>query len=224
MHNRHLMKKITYSKVLAILNLNQSTYVIRLERNGFQFKAGQYLVLNVPSEYNAREYSIYSSEDSPFVDLLIKEIADGEVSRELKHMKIGTKVEISGPFGFFVLRDSKSLQISHYTFIATGTGISPFHSIVLSNPDLDYQMIHGVKYSDEAYDSMIYPIDRYTLCSSRDNRGNFHGRVTQYLRNKEVRTESIYYICGNSGMVNEVTELLEVKGIDPTNIRTEVFF
>ena len=218
------MKKTTYSKILDIRNLTESTYVLRLEKNDFEFKAGQYLVLNVPGEYKAREYSIYSPEDAPHIDLLIKEVTNGEISKELKYLKIGSKVEITGPFGFFVLRDNKQNQPNHLTFVATGTGISPFHSIILSNPDLEYEVIHGVKYSYEAYDSSDYSVGRYTVCTSKDQKGNFFGRVTQYLKEKEIRNDSIYYVCGNSGMVNEVTEYLEKMGINPENIRTEVFF
>lgn len=218
------MKKIVYSKVLGIINLTQSTYILRLEKNDFQFKAGQYLVLNIPGEYKAREYSIYSPEDAPHIDLLIKEVANGEISKELKYLKIGTKVEITGPFGFFVLRNWQPGEINHYTFVASGTGISPFHSIILSNPGLNYEVIHGVKYIDEAYNSSDYPPEHYTLCTSRDKRGTYSGRVTQYLREKGIRKDSIFYICGNSGMVNEVTDELEQNGISPENIRTEVFF
>ena len=218
------MKKITYSKILGISNLTESTYILKLEKVNFEFKAGQYLVLNVPGEYKAREYSIYSPEEAPTIDLLIKEVDNGEVSRELKYMKIGTKVEITGPFGFFVLRDTLPPEINHYSFIATGTGISPFHSIILSNPGLDYEVIHGVRHGYEAYDSEDYDEERYHLCTSREHGENFYGRVTQFLRNKGIRKDSIFYICGNSGMVNEVTEFLENKGITPENIRTEVFF
>ena len=218
------MKKITYSKVLGIRNLTESTYVLRLEKGDFEFKAGQYLVLNVPGEYKAREYSIYSPEESSFIDLLIKEVDKGEVSKELKYMKIGTKVEIKGPFGFFVLRDNKSAETKHYTFIATGTGISPFHSIILSNSDLDYEVIHGVRHGYEAYYSYDYQEDHYHLCTSREHGENFYGHVTPYLKAKGIRKDSVFYICGNSVMVNEVTELLEQNGIRPENIRTEVFF
>ena len=219
-----MKKKITYSKVLGIRNLTESTYVLSLEKGDFEFKAGQYLVLNVPGEYKAREYSIYSPENAHTIELLIKEIANGEVSKELKYLKIGTKVEITGPFGFFVLRNTQSVKDNHYTFIATGTGISPFRSIILSNPELEYDMIHGVRHGYEAYDSSDYKEDRYHLCTSREHGENYYGRVTKYLKDKGIRKDSIYYICGNSGMVSEVTELLEKNGIAPANIRTEVFF
>jgi NAD(P)H-flavin reductase len=218
------MKKISHSKIQDIINLTESTYIVRLEKNNFEFKAGQYLVLNIPGENMAREYSIYSEENAPYIDLLIKEVTNGKLSKELKYIKIGTKVEISGPFGFFILRDRDLNQGAHFTFVATGTGISPFHSMVLSNPGLNCEVIHGVKHNVEAYDSADYPIGCYKACTSRDQGVNYFGRVTNYLKGREIRKDSIYYICGNSGMVGEVSGYLELQGIAPENIRTEVFF
>ena len=218
------MKKITHGKILDIINLTESTYILRLEKSDLEFKAGQYLVLNIPGENVAREYSIYSPENAPYLDLLIKEVTDGKISKELKYLKIGTKLEISGPFGFFVLRDNRLSEKNHFTFIATGTGISPFHSMVLSNPELDFEVIHGVKYLNEAYDAADYPAGSYTVCTSRETGGDFYGRLTNYLISKGVRKDSVYYICGNSAMVNEVAGFLEKMDISPENIRTEVFF
>lgn len=218
------MKKIAHSKILDIINLTESTYIVKLEKNNFEFKAGQYLVLNIPGENMAREYSIYSAENGSTIDLLIKEVTDGKISKELKYLKTGTKVEISGPFGFFILRDSELNQTNHYTFVATGTGISPFHSMVLSNPLLDYEVIHGIRQDNEAYHATDYVADRYKACTSKDQGMNFHGRVTSYIKENGIRKDSIYYICGNSAMVNEVSGYLELKGIRPENIRTEVFF
>jgi ferredoxin/flavodoxin---NADP+ reductase len=219
-----MLKDTFMHKILDIRDLTESTYVLRLEKNDFNFKAGQYLVLNIPGENNAREYSIYSPENMPYIELLIKEITDGDVSVKLKSLKIGTKLEISGPFGFFVLRDNEQNENGHFTFVATGTGISPFRSMIMSNPGLSYELIHGVKYNIEAYDSSDYAAGCYAVCTSQEKGVNFSGRVTQYLSENGVRKDSKYYICGNSCMVNEVTCYLEQNGIQPENIRTEIFF
>ena len=211
------------SKVLDIRNLTESTYILRLERIALQFKAGQYLVLQAGGHQRAREYSIYSPEKAPYIDLLIREVENGDISRELRHLKIGSTLAIKGIFGFFVLRDQPA-HTNHYTFLATGTGISPFHSIIQSNPGLHFDLIHGVRYECEAYDAADYPADCYHLCTSCKTGENFHGHVTQYLQEKGIRKDSVYYLCGNSAMIHEVTDLLEQNGIPLENIRTEVFF
>lgn len=218
------MKEKIQCKVLEVRDITESTYVLRIERNGFEFRAGQYLVLSVPDERKAREYSIYSAESDDFIELLIKEVQPGEMSHELKYLKVGTKVQISGPFGYFILKDEVLEKKQPVVFVASGTGISPFHSIILSNPSLDYRIIHGVRFKYEAYQKEDYNPSRYQLCSSRENGIGFKGRVTDFLKSEPVNTEALYYLCGNSAMVDEVSDYLEEQGLPVENIKTEVFF
>lgn len=218
------MKENIQCKVLAVRDVTESTYVLRMERNGFEFRAGQYLVLSIPGEHKAREYSIYSAEQDDFLELLIKEVQPGEMSKQLKYLKVGSKVEIIGPFGFFILKDDVLEKQQPVIFVATGTGISPFHSIILSNPKLDYRVIHGVRFKYEAYQKEDYDIARYQLCSSRENGIGFKGRVTDFLKTETVNIGALYYLCGNSAMVDEVSDFLEQSGLPVDQIKTEIFF
>jgi ferredoxin--NADP+ reductase len=109
-------------------------------------------------------------------------------------------------------------------FVATGTGISPLRSIILSNPELDYTVLHGVRYKYEAYNKEDYATERFVLCSSKENGTGYKGRVTDYLKENDINKKTLYYLCGNSAMVDEATEILEEKGLSPDNIKTEVFF
>jgi NAD(P)H-flavin reductase len=209
---------------LDVVHLNESTLLLRLERNGFMFQAGQYLVLNVPGERKAREYSIFSGQDEPYIELLIKEIEKGEVSKELKYIKIGTALQISGPYGFFILDEQVKNRTRPVVFVASGTGISPFHSMVRSYPSVRCTAIHGIRYSDETFGKGGFPAGSFLSCTSRDGWGNYHGRVTDYLSAHGVDLDAYYYLCGNSAMVSEVIDLLEKKGLPPSQIKTEVFF
>ena len=219
------MKDKIQSKVLEIRTVTESTYLLRLERNGFEFKAGQYLVLNVPGERKAREYSIYSSETDPFIELLIKEVnPGGEFSKDLRHIKVGTVVQIAGPFGFFIVKDEVLQKKQPIVFVATGTGISPFRSIIRSYPELNYKIIHGVRTADEAYHREDYPAENFVLCTSRDEQGDYKCRVTDYLKEQPINNDALYYLCGNSAMVDEVTDYLEENGFPLEQIKTEIFF
>jgi ferredoxin/flavodoxin---NADP+ reductase len=212
------------SKILSVINITDSAYVLRMERNGFEFKAGQYLVLSFPGERKAREYSIYSSETDNYIELLIKEVDPGEMSHQLKYLKVGTKVEISGPFGFFILKDDVIKSNRPIIFVATGTGISPFRSIIKSNPTLDYTILHGVRFKSEAYHNADYEPNRYQLCSSRENGIGYKGRVTDFIVENGINPNALYYLCGNSAMVNDVSDILEERGLMPDQIKTEIFF
>jgi ferredoxin-NADP reductase len=109
-------------------------------------------------------------------------------------------------------------------FIASGTGIAPFHSMVKSYPDLDYQLIHGVRYANEAYEKEEYQRDRYVLCTSRDDNSDFKGRVTTYLQQNDFDPNTSFYLCGNSDMIFDAMEILKEKGYDRDNVNVEVYF
>jgi len=215
--------KRTKHTVLEIINLTPETFILRLDRQDFTFEPGQYVVLRMPDELNGREYSIFSGTTDLYLDFLIREIPEGEFSRDLRHLPAGSQVDVEGPKGYFVL-DDRSKKGSPIMMIATGTGIAPFHSYAASYPQLNYNIVHGVRFADEAYGSESFHPDRCVICSSRIDDGDYFGRVTDYLQQTIVEINTICYLCGNSEMINQVTDILESYGLPPENIRTEVFF
>lgn len=215
--NKSLHRLVEFEK------LTPETFVLHFERAGFNFTPGQYVVLRNPATGEGREYSIYSSDKEDRLSFLIREVETGEFSRYLRHLKPGSEVQVEGPRGFFVLDDQ--VKGGHpVLFIATGTGISPFHSFVGSYPSLNYKLLHGVHFADEAYGRDSFKPYRYSLCTSREESDHYFGRVTFYLKENPVEKDTICYLCGNSDMIEEVTTILENYGVSAENIRTEVFF
>lgn len=210
-------------KIIEIRNLNPSTYVIQMEKNNFTFKTGQYITLGFSGSIDRREYSIYSSEKDKYLEVLIKEIDEGLVSKKLRKCKPGDFLDVDGPFGHFSLQENE-LETKKFLFIATGTGISPIHSFVATHPNLNYTLIHGVRQENEAYERDTYKNGNYVLCTSRENTGNFHGRVTEYLKLNPVSSDTICYLCGNCHMIYEAYDILEKQGITLGPIHTEVYF
>jgi ferredoxin-NADP reductase len=209
--------------VLNVINLTPETFIIRLDRKKFQFEPGQYVIIRIPGQNKGREYSIYSGKDDDYLDFLVREIPEGDFSRYLRHLLPGSELDVEGPNGFFVL-DEKTKNGHPTMLIATGTGISPFHSYVRSYPNLNYEILHGVHFPDEAYGRESFRQEKFLLCTSRSDGGDYFGRVTYYLREHPIDKNLICYLCGNSDMIEEVTTILENYGLPPENIRTEVFF
>jgi ferredoxin--NADP+ reductase/benzoate/toluate 1,2-dioxygenase reductase subunit len=203
--------------------LTPSTYVLRFSRNGMKFIPGQYLVLGLPGAEDHREYSIYSGNNEPFLEVLIKEVDEGMVSNQLKKIRPGKSLEVMGPFGFF-LGSEQDRDPGPMLFIASGTGIAPFHSYVKSFPGSDYRIIHGIRTIEEAYDAGDYDQERLYLCTSRDHRGNFKGRLTEYLPEAEIGHRCKVFLCGNSRMIYEAMEILHARGVPQRHIFTEVYF
>lgn len=210
-------------KVVSLDELPNATYILRLERNGKVFRSGQYFLLNVPGDIQSRHYSIYSGENSDTLDFLIKEIDNGSVSVALHDLKKGDKVLVEGPWGHFGVRTA-DVATRKFLFIATGTGISPFHSIIKSHPNLDYKVLHGVRYGDDRYEMNEYPKEKYITCTTRDKSGDFHGRVTEYLKANPVEPGTLCYLCGNNLMIEDALKILRSMGIKDNDIFAEIFF
>jgi ferredoxin/flavodoxin---NADP+ reductase len=203
--------------------LNESTYILRFSGGGMDFKPGQHIKLGVKGSGQHREYSIYSSPDNSSIEVLIKEVDFGLVSTQLKNVKPGDELSVKGPYGFF-LTDAKPKQGEKLLFIASGTGIAPFHSFILSHPEADYRLIHGIRNINEAYEREDYEAGRYFTCTSRGKKGDFNGRITDYLLTGLEEKADKVYLCGNSSMIYDAMDILRAHGYRHDQLFTEVYF
>ncbi len=214
---------MNYHKILSYRKLTNNTYILRFERKDVVFTPGQYFCVGLPDDED-RPYSIYSGEKDDYLEILIKEVKEeGNVSKKLNQLETGALVSVKKPHGFFCIQN-KIQPDQKFVFIATGTGIAPFHSFIRSYPDLSYTIIHGIKTVDQSYESDAYASNRYISCTSKDSLGKFPGRITEYLKAKELDPEAYYYLCGNSEMIDEVYDILELKKISRDQIRTEMYY
>ena len=212
-----------FYKVEGVRKLTDDTFVLCLPKSRFKYRAGQHISVAIMGGYQSREYSIYSSENSDRLEILVKEVDDGHLSPKLGELKKGDLVEVNGPFGKFKI-DEKKIEDHKFVFIASGTGISPFHSMVYSYPKLDYKLIHGVRYGEESYEKDHYEKGRYVLCTSGDRTGDVHGRLTKYLKSTDFEENTQFYLCGNSNMIFDALEILVSKGVSRDQIHNEVYF
>jgi ferredoxin--NADP+ reductase/benzoate/toluate 1,2-dioxygenase reductase subunit len=210
-------------RVHELRELSRGAFVVRADRHGLAFEPGQYINVGLRGEIDMREYSIYSGPDDDFLEILVKEVDEGLVSRKLHRVSPGDELSIDGPFGFFLI-DEEYRATQEFLFIATGTGISPFRSFVRGYPELDYTLLHGVRYEDERYEYENYDANRLVRCISREDGGDYRGRVTDWLREHPVKPETICYLCGNCDMIYEAFDILKGHGVPPEQLYAEVYF
>lgn len=216
-------KSFNLHKILDKRDLTDSTFVLRLERNGLEFEAGQHLQVGPPNGIHVREYSVYNAPKEDYVEILVREVDDRLVTPVLKKLHKDDHVVVNDAVGYFVIEKEKIAEKS-FLFVASGTGISPFHSFVHAYPEMNYKLLHGVRKLEEAYDKDVYESSRYVSCVSGEEGGDFHGRVTHWLEKNPVSPDTLCYICGNCDMIYDVYDILEKQGVKSSNIFTEVYF
>lgn len=214
-------KKRNSCGVLAVRKLTDSTAVLRVERQGLDFEPGQYIRVGIGEDLEMRDYSVYSAAKADYLEILVRRVEEGYLSKRLFELASGDSVGVVGPYGHFRL--TEEMRAQSVLLVATGTGISPYHSFALSYPELDYRLIHGTSVLDEAYEPETYG-GRYFHCVSREAGGDFSGRVTDYLKTLEIPVQTHAFLCGNCDMIYDAFDLLQDKGLPTEHIHTEVYF
>ena len=209
--------------VLSVTHLTEGTCFILFTREDIIFQAGQFLLLGLPGG-DLREYSVFSRPHDDWLEILVRVIPDGVVSSQLAQLQPGDTIKIEGVQGSFMVPADYAQK--KFLFVATGTGLAPFHSIVGTYPQLDYQLYHGVRYATECYVRTAFSAERYHACISGEAAvdGAHTGRVTHHLRNERVPEDAECYLCGSCDMIYEMFALLQAKGIPRTQIHTETYY
>ena len=206
----------------------------------FGFVAGQWLSFktNKPDgEEITRAYSIASppGDDNRFA-LCLNRVQDGFMSNFLCDLKEGEKISCQGPFGDFILRP----PLRDTVFIATGTGIAPFRSMLhwlLADPVRHQGKRLWLLFGDRT-ETDIYYHEEFLVLAAR--HANFHylptlsrgGSEWQGLRGYvqehvlgivQSRTDMHAYICGLEKMIKANRELLKGLGWDRKSILCEKY-
>lgn len=223
-------------KVLGIQYLTKDAFVLTMERRGLKFDAGRHIAVGVPGD-ETREYSIYSGEQDDYLQILVRRVTGGRVSKKLADLQPGDPVMVRGPKGRFRLSHSQPGE--KLLFVATGTGVAPFRCFLRSQPHLDYTLVHGVRRAEENFGSEFANPQRLILCLSKDLPDRVQqnssetlspsttlvgGRVTHWLEKQDFPAHTRAFLCGNEAMLNEVYDLLITKDFTDDRIHREKYF
>jgi ferredoxin/flavodoxin---NADP+ reductase len=210
---------------LKVINNEQvaaNAYLLVVPRI-FDFIAGQVVGLTLHQKEEPRLYSISSGILEPEIKILYTLKPDGLLTPPLSQVKSGDIILMTKPFGNFICREDKAV------WIATGTGIAPFASMIFSGQQQNKILIQGNR--DRAglyfYEKFINipGLTYYPCCSRVAQEGCFTGRVSDFVQNMQDMDATItYYLCGIAEMVVDTRDLLIEKGVPYNRIMAEIFF
>lgn len=203
--------------------------------------AGQHLDvrLTAPDGYQAaRSYSLAAPANGEQTAITVQRVPDGEVSSYLVgDARPGDSVEVRGPVGgWFVWKPEQSSPV---LLVAGGSGVVPLMAMIRTRNGVSaapFRLIYSIRvpqdriYRDElqrraAEDGGLHVTFLYTRAAP-ENESRPVGRIrlddlVSYGWPAEV--EPTCYVCGPTGFVETVSDLLIFLGHDPSRIRTERF-
>lgn len=207
--------------VTGIEDLGEETYVFYFRRF-FDFKTGQVVAISLDKYEPARLYSICSGEREDQIAILFKVKPDGFLTPRLAKKKVGESILVSKAFGAFY-----GTEKGDY-WIAAGTGIAPFVSMVKSDLAKSKTLIQGGRQEQSFYYSALFESSsdmEYIKCSSvLEIEGYYSGRLTSYLKEAELDLTKDFFVCGSSEMVVQVRDILIDRGVDYDKIIAEIYF
>jgi ferredoxin-NADP reductase len=215
-------KEVFPVKIISNTEISAGVFLLAMEKR-FDFKAGQVLAATINPEDDLRLYSIASGTDENTVQILFDVNPQGQLTPPMSKMKTNDTLYISQPFGRFT--DSPD----DAWWIATGTGIAPFVSMVKSGEAQKQQLLQGARYLAQFYFADLFQEKmghRYhRFCTGESAPDVIHGRLTNFIReSNDIMPGRKYYLCGNANMVVEVRDILLKKGVPFDHIIAEIYF
>jgi ferredoxin-NADP reductase len=199
------------------------------------FIPGQFVSLTeqIGEKKITRAYSIASAPaESKRFDLCLNLVEDGRLSPRLFDMAPGDSIEMRQPLGQFVLRNPGREAV----FIATGTGVAPYRSILqahLNASSQPFTLLFGVRYESHLmyraeFEEMarLYPHFRFLPVLSRpdENWTGRTGHVQAHLAEAiGERRDLDVFLCGLKLMVDDVRSILKDMGFDRKQILFEKY-
>ena len=192
-----------------------------------------------------RSYSLATIHDHALgpgeaVEIAVSYVPGGAATALFEGLPDGGHVEASGPFGRFCLMPGD--RNARYLLIATGTGVTPYRSMLpqlqslMAERGVEVVLLQGARtpaellYGDEfrAF-ADAHPEFRYVPCLSRElppdpHPDVRHGYVQQHLGAfAPDAAHDIAYLCGNPDMVDACFEALKGFGLPVPQIRREKY-
>ncbi|WP_236792847.1 NADH:ubiquinone reductase (Na(+)-transporting) subunit F [Amycolatopsis sp. GM8] len=203
--------------------------VVRLvEPETLKFFPGQYLDFSVPGTEETRSFSMANTNarEGGRLEFVIKVYPDGLFSNFLDtRLRAGDRLEVTGPFGVFTLRDNPEARL---VFVGGGAGMAPILALLRSMAergiDRKTTFYYGARRrKDLCFEEELRALEekladfRYVPALSEPDSEDWDGEtglITDVLRRREADLDGAdAYVCGPPPMVEAALELLPALGV-----------
>ena len=242
-------------KIVCMKQETPDTVSFVLSGPSIEHSAGQFVMLEYPGrDADAKDpdkpvkraYSIASAPKRGRwgeIELCVKEMPEGWISKLLQNVTLSTSFQLSGPFGRFVFDKKVHTDI---VMLAAGSGIAPFAAYLEQIRDEKLDTKACLIFSNKTEEDIIYRNWLNDLASHCKN-ANVHYTLTrnpqQSIEGEDVwvgitgRIDATmlshicgedfssknFFICGPLVFVKSMKEILEQKGVSKEQVHFESY-
>lgn len=226
------------ARVIAVRSLSQSVRELSLAptQGPLAFAPGQWVNLYVDAAGTRlkRAYSIANGPGAAHIDLSVTHVDGGAASPLLHTCAIGQEFEIDGPHGMFTRSATERAEPA--LFVATGTGLAPFRSMLQEElagaGGAPITVLFGCRtaadilWRDE-FEQLAVQSGRLSLVVTLSKPDESWTGLTGYVQSHLAALvpklgKPRVYACGLTRMVSEVRRVLkEDLGYDRKRIHSE---
>ena len=223
-------------KVVENKRWSAELFTLSIKTEPLTFKAGQFILIGVKDGNDViyRPYSLVNTPDASLLEVHFNTVKGGTLSPLLTDLTPGDSIQVSNrPTGLLTLEEVP--DVKNLWFFATGTGVGPFISILkTSEPWHRFKKV-VLCYAVKTLEDMAYIGELNEIQFAHEEQfcfipfltrevvtGTVNSRLTTYLESGDLEKKAQLVIsaksshtmlCGNADMINDVTQLLEQKGL-----------
>ncbi|MBD3315631.1 MAG: hypothetical protein GF344_07585 [Chitinivibrionales bacterium] len=225
-------------RVTAVIPLTEAIVELRMRRPGKPVgrrpgQFGYFRILSRDCGSEEHPFTISSAPENDELRITVKNL--GDYSATLKHVCVGTKVMMDGPYGIF----TPPVQPRPLLFIAGGIGITPFMSMVASwrhhTLERPCTLIWSVRTAEELVRRELFDTTAkeramfsFVPVVTRSVQPGFpYRRIDKRLLESHsppaLRKQMLVYLCGPESMQAAAAKYLKELGVPSGNIHREAF-
>ena len=227
--------------VAEVVSITEVTHDLRhlvlrlIEPAEVTFFPGQYMDIKIPGTAVSRSFSMAntSSKDDGRLEFVIKVYPDGLFSSFLdERLRVGDRLELTGPFGVFTLRDAPDKDI---VFVGGGAGLAPILALLRTMAERGIDRKGVFYYGARTRQDLCFveeltalqdrlPRFRFVPALSEEDWDGENGFVTDVLKRNETDLRAAHaYLCGPPPMVEAAMPLLAALGVPEKHIYYDKF-
>jgi len=203
-------------KILKIKQLTHNVKSIITEKpESYKFKEGQFIEISINKpllKNKKRSFSIASINSDLYLEFIIKIYKErNAITKEMDELKEGETLLIESPKGEIEFKGKG-------TFIAGGTGITPFISIMKQLKEINELKENKLFFSNKTKEDIILKeeLDSYKDLEKEYILTKNSKRIdNEFLKNNIKNFNQFFYICGPIRMVGEIQSYLVQLGLNP---------